>query len=100
MGASFNGITVNGDLLTTEVRKLFSAAQERDLHENGHSYSGGFGMAAGLNFKLELEEFDTVNDAYDWLEEHCEKWGAAIAVKAKADTPKKSRWVIGAWCSE
>ena len=43
---------------------------------------GGFGMATGLTFADE-PVFGNESDAMDYLEENCQKWEDAIAVKYK-----------------
>jgi hypothetical protein len=92
MGASFCLMKVEATKTQQQVREAFQEAQERDRYENGHSYSGGFGMAAGLAFNR--ARFERADDADEWLQENCEKWAEAIAVRLNDGT-----WIIGAWCS-
>jgi hypothetical protein len=97
MGAAFVGFTIrhiSGVPLTKEeVKKSFDEKQEVCRHENGHRYSGGIGMADGIKFVCRT--FPADDEAYDWLEEHLEKWGPAQAVKLS-----NGDWVVGALCSE
>lgn len=91
MGASFNDVIVKGT--KDEVKAKFAEIQERDRYENGHSYSGGFGMAHGLVFDR-LNRVHTEQEAYDWLCDNTSKWGPAVAIRLDGD-----QWMIGAWCS-
>lgn len=93
MGANFNTMSATGD--KAAVTSLFDRVQEDDRYENGHSYSGGFGMADGLEFEA-APTFNTDQEADDWLVEHAEKWRAALAVQVAQPEP---HWRIGAWCS-
>lgn len=95
MGANFETMTLAGSLNREEVSKAFAAAQDQDRYENGHEYSGGFGMATGLTF--EDRTFPSNDAAYEFLEETCRKWEDAIAVQFKDGDV--SRWMIGAVCA-
>lgn len=89
MGASFNCIAEIGT--ETEIRAKFAQIQDQDRYENGHVYSGGFGMAEGLTFTNKT--FATNKEARDWLLDNCQKWDNALAAKVG------DHWVIGAWCA-
>lgn len=93
MGAAFNMRTFTGT--QDSITKQFDKVQEDDRYANGHSYSGGFGMAAGLSFTDEV--FDTEDQAEKWLVENAQKWEAALAVKLRSEFD--NTWVVGAWCS-
>jgi hypothetical protein len=111
MGASYCEMSVSRDMPVAKLKENFAYIQERDRHDNGHSYSGGFGMARGLT--VLSREFPTLDAAQDWLVENAQKWGPALAVTAtdtrpvlvwgRIDKPNpdhnKRLWVIGAWCS-
>ena len=108
MGASFNTFKVPGTLTKSEVKVRFDEAQSQDRHENGHSYSGGIGMANGLVFIGKT--FPDIQVAQDWLDENAQKWGPALAVTATDNRLRlwndtlnpefdKPVWVIGAVCS-
>ena len=111
MGAQFQQAKMPGNIDRKIIEARFRDMQEQDRYENGHSYSGGWGMATGLEFRRET--FETLSDAYEWLGEHAEKWGPALAIRAKdgretlrattLPTPNpnfgKEFWVMGAWCS-
>jgi hypothetical protein len=96
MGASFQTMTLSGSLSAAEVQEKFSRAQDDDRYENGHSYSGGFGMADGLEF--ETKEFENADAAYAWLDENCRKWKAAKAVKF-LNGENGPGWMIAAVCA-
>lgn len=78
-----------------EVVKDFHNEQEIDRYENGHMYSGGIGMANGIQFTSEV--FGSVEEAGPWLEEHCKKWGPALAVRI--DGPRQKGWYYEAICA-
>jgi hypothetical protein len=96
MGATFETLTYPGKLTQAEVRKLFDAAQDQDRYENGHSYSGGIGMATGLIFEEQV--FDTAEAAFEFLHEACTKWEEARAVKYKEPDGTQT-YLIGAMCA-
>jgi hypothetical protein len=103
MGANFETMNVDGGKTRAEVKSIFESAQDQDRYENGHSYSGGFGMASGLKFVDRTWQgkeliFETEQDADTWLSENCQKWEEAQAVKFR-DKNGKTQWMIGAWCS-
>lgn len=93
MGANFVTLKLTGT--QTEVRAGFEAAQEQSRYEDGHSYSGGIGMARGLKLIGEDEPFADEMTAEEWLLTHCEKWEEALAVRL----PDKDMWLIGAMCA-
>lgn len=97
MGATFQSMTVDGSVQRNDVKVLFENAQESDRYENGHSYSGGFGMATGLVF--ENRTFDSAEEAEEYLAmTSCQKWEDAKCVTFK-DKDGKAKWLIGAWCA-
>ena len=93
MGANF--VTHNYTGTKAQIAEKFRKDQEQDRYENGHSYSGGIGMASGLRFESAFEA-DDEEAAETWLDEHCVKWEDAVAVKLKGTEDK---WVIGAVCA-
>jgi hypothetical protein len=93
MGACFVSLTFDGKLTRDQVRRKFAEAQDQDRHENGHSYSGGIGMARGL--ELTSRQFKTYDEGEQWLADNSQKWEAAKAVRIEAD----NIWLVGAWCS-
>lgn len=82
MGACLNTITFAGDLTEAQVKEKFENEQSVDRFENGHSYSGGFGMLTGVKFVKQGKVFKSISAAEDYISENQEKWGAAFAVKA------------------
>jgi hypothetical protein len=96
MGATFQTRVLPGNLSQAEVEAKFAEIQDQDRYENGHSYSGGIGMANGLEFRSNT--FDNIALAQEWLDENAEKWEAALCVKA-FKRPNEPVWVIGAICS-
>lgn len=96
MGAFYNTMRRDGDLTKDQLRSVFEAAQQQDRYENGHMYSGGFGMAAGLS--ITDKKFTGWQEADEYLQEHCQKWENALAVRLeeKGEPPV---WYIAAWCA-
>ena len=97
MGANFCTMSVPTSHSREAVRQQFRAAQDADRYENGHSYSGGFGMATSLLF-VEGLLFPSVTEAEHYLQEHCVKWEDAQAVKHNT-LDGVEMWLIGAWCA-
>lgn len=93
MGASFIAGTFKGDRAV--VIAEFKRAQEEDRFRNGHEYSGGFGMASGIQFRAG-KSFPDDRAADDWLADNAQKWGAALAVQIDG---KPDEWRVGAWCA-
>ena len=91
MGATYNEAKLTGT--PEQVRMKFEQLQDQDRYENGHSYSGGFGMTRGLQF-ARANVTHTEAEAHDWLIENCNKWSAAIALRLDKD-----EYLVGAWCS-
>lgn len=95
MGCEFQMIkSVGIDKNIARIR--FKNAQDEDRQENGNSYSGGIGMAEGLEFKNET--FEDYSLAKEYLRNTCQKWEAALAVTYK-DKEGNLNYLIGAMCS-
>jgi hypothetical protein len=94
MGATF--LTMKAKGTPAEVKAQFEDEQAQDRHENGHSYSGGFGMARGLVFP-KTAPFPGEETASAWLDENCQKWGPAVAVPLMPASDNV--WLIGAVCA-
>jgi len=92
MGACFDGFTTGAED-KKEVERVFEEKRSEAACENGNSYSGRINMAHGLKFLN--KEFESVDQAYSYLDDEAEKWGPALAVKVAG----KKGWVIGACCS-
>lgn len=99
MGAEFDSRTYSTKkpMDKNEVQKRFSNDQDECRHENGHSYSGGIGMAPGLEFP-DVPMFETLDDADQWVADNAEKWENALGVFFKTKTGE-IRCFVGAWCS-
>jgi hypothetical protein len=74
------------------VEREWAAAVERDLRENGNSYSGGIGMLQG-QIEWRRERFEDRDKASDFLCDTHQKWKPAMAVVCGTG------WMIGGWCS-
>lgn len=96
MGACFNTMTCAPILDEQGVHDEFANAQQSDRYENGHSYSGGFGMARGLTF--DKREFDSDEAAEEYLQEACQKWEEARCVRINKEGGF-DHWLIAAWCA-
>lgn len=81
-----------------ELREKFDAIQEADRYERGHSYSGGFGMANGLELCKETlipcPDETMVQAAETFLVNRCEKWECALAIQVEP-----GKYAIGAECA-
>ena len=95
MGACFVEHTVLGGN-EKYVQKKFDEMQDQCLHENGHSYSGGIGMANGLKFTGKV--FKSYTEAADYLCDTAQKWEEALVCQFRNDKGQLE-WMIGAWCS-
>lgn len=85
MGADNDSLSLDGSLSTSEVRKQFEAYQKGCDVESGRSYSGRLNMCPGIEFAD--KEFNSHDEAYEYLVNRAEKWGNAIAVKYKKSNP-------------
>ena len=92
MGASYNEMAVSTDDEKETVRANFKDLCDTDRYENGHSYSGGFGMVHGLKFHH--TPFFSREEASEFLSDQSGK-DKALAI----EVPDENIWVIGAWCS-
>ena len=90
MGACFNEMALDGKLTKEQVKAMFSERVEQDGYDHGRGgYSGSFYETNGLDFTG--LEFDTEDAARDYLQEHAQKWEAALAVRHKVyDMPKSA----------
>lgn len=87
MGACLNAMTLDGKMTKKEITDAFDRRCEEDGHECGHSYSGSFSEFTGL--VITDKAYDLESDAEDYMSEHGEKWGPAVAIKHKVyDMPK------------
>jgi len=87
MGACLNTMTVDGKASKQEITDQFNARCEEDGYECGNTYSGSFSEFTGL--RITDLAYDLESDAEDYVSEHGEKWGPAVALKHKVyDMPK------------
>lgn len=98
MGTYFNTKIITGPGSREEIAEKFDVIQSDCRYENGHSYSGGFGMACGLAFH-DKDVFESEAEARKYLIVTCQKWGEAIAVRFASPDGTAVSWMIGAWCA-
>ncbi len=79
-----------------DVKAAFEAYQREAAYEDGHSYSGRLNMCPGLEFH-DSKIFPDYNSAENYLQEKCQKWENAIAVRYKDGD--NVHWLIGGSCS-
>lgn len=91
MGACFYDCEFPLILTRQELKTKFDELQEQDRYENGHCYSGSIGMAQGLTIMDRV--FPSTQEALNFLDTNCQKWGPAIAVRGP------TTWVVGAVCA-
>lgn len=85
MGANLQIISFGDNIKTVEqARKDFDKRAEQDRYENGHSYSGSFGMLGRLTFINTV--FNTVEDFQHWLENKAKNDGYLAQVKVVRET--------------
>jgi hypothetical protein len=97
MGATFVRTQMPGELGPAEVERRFEELRRTDLYENGHSYSGGWGMFPGLKF-ARLQVFDDQASAEEWVAEYTKKSQPAAAVRFR-DKDGVEQWLLGGWAS-
>ncbi len=79
MGANFN-VTSFPAMSKTELEVAFHDYVENQRDEFGSdAYSGTMANSRGLT--ISAKEFNTYEEAEDWLSDNTQKWGPAIAVK-------------------
>lgn len=88
MGAVYNDMTLDGKLTKEQVLAKFNERCEQDGYDCGHSYSGSFSQFNGLKFTG--KEFQTAEEAYNYINDLDTKWGPAICVRFKQFEMPKS----------
>ena len=73
------------------VKQKFAELCEQSRYEDGASYSGEIGMFHSIAKWVPGNR--TVNEAYEYLEEHHNKWDEAMAVQCDKG------WMVGGWVS-
>lgn len=85
MGANLQILGFKDSIKTFEAaRKDFAKRAEQDRYENGHSYSGSYGMLGELRVVNQI--FDTVEDFEAFLEEKWKNDGYLARVKVIRET--------------
>jgi hypothetical protein len=97
MGASYIDLTYPGSMSEKDVRDKFASDQSNCRYENGHSYSGGIGMANGIKFTGRT--FATQAEAETWTQDNAVKWEAAQCSRVRLEPDDNGFWYIGAWCA-
>jgi len=97
MGACFNEQIYDGKLTKQEVQKAFNDLQDEERSYYGSDpYNGSFSNC-DCRVRFIDKIFNSVNEAYDYLEDSLDKRDVAV-VKAKEGD--KEVWVLGSWCPE
>jgi len=85
MGANLQILGFKDSIKTFEAaRKDFAKRAEQDRYENGHSYSGSYGMLGELRIVQQL--FDTVDDFEAFLENKGKNDGYVARIKVIRET--------------
>lgn len=96
MGACSNFMTIQ-TIDRAEIKKEFKEYVEELIYDYGHDpYNGTFSTCSGLT--ITSKTFENENEARDYILDHTEKWGDALAVTIKSD--KGDYTLIGGWCAE
>ena len=81
-----------------KLKKDFKELQDECVWEHGHDcYNGTWSTMDGL--EVSSRSFPSEDSAYDYVCEHTEKWGDALAVTVKEDG-KEPYTFIGGWAAE
>ena len=85
MGANLQILGFDDKIKTVEQAKAdFDKRAEQDRYENGHSYSGSFGMLGSLHYTAQI--FDTVGDFETFLENKEKNDGYLARVRVIRET--------------
>jgi len=89
MGASYSS-RVFPDMPESELAKKIEAAMADDAYEDGHLYSGSWGVKHGFHIERnrgslrnEVKTFDSVQAADDYISEGNDKFGPLTVVRAR-----------------
>jgi hypothetical protein len=80
MGAVFLEMMKPGEMAVGALQSYYATLCDQAATEDGNSYSGNWNMCPGL--RVEQRHFADVAEARAYVEEHAQKWEAALAVKA------------------
>jgi hypothetical protein len=81
-----------------KILEHWEAACETSRYEDGNSYSGGIGMLGGKP-QWQDKQFETADEAVDFISENHDKWCAPLAVSYNNRNGELC-WMIGGWCAE
>lgn len=95
MGANNNYRNYPDEIGRTDIKKKWSDAVDDSLEEDGNSYSGEIGML-GKSIKWHDKEFDSQDEAEDFIDNKHDKGGDPMAVSYMEGG--KKMWCIGGWC--
>lgn len=85
MGANLQVLGFKDSIKTVEAaKKDFDKRAEQDRYENGHSYSGSYGMLGALTYVSTI--FDTEEDFQDFLEHKYKNDGYLARVRVIRET--------------
>jgi len=91
VGGCFN-FYMTKEIERAKAVQVFEQHVSQSQYESGHSYSGEIGM------KIEIvdgpSEFETEEEARNWVADNNDKWGPAHLVRLK-----DGRYGYGGWCS-
>tara|TARA_Y100000310_G_scaffold329472_1_gene399393 strand:+ start:108 stop:413 length:306 start_codon:yes stop_codon:yes gene_type:complete len=84
-----------------ELPAKFEAIVKECQYESGHGgYSGTFAEKAGRSIIRLYASFASIEEARDYIQEHNDKWGPAMAASVPdGKDPPSQVWYIGGWCS-
>ena len=90
MGACFHTEVFDGKLTPKELEKAYNDRVESLRNEFGsNAYNGTFSTLHGITVGNRV--FETQREAADYLDNVCEKWGNAVAVKYKDRREEKTK---------
>lgn len=98
MGASYISRRIK-ETDRTAIENKFDEIVEECLYEYGHdSYNGTFSTMHGIKVRTS-NVFSDRYSADEFIAEHTEKWGSAMAVTVK-EKGQEPYTVIGGWAAE
>jgi hypothetical protein len=95
MGACFDSTFLKSHDVAAAKEEFRRVCEDR-AWECGHGgYTGTLAETHGRISFFHSLEFDSRDDAEDWIDENADKWGPALAVRIKG----MDGWFAGAICS-
>lgn len=98
MGANLSTRRYPAALGKDKIMDRWESACEVSRYEDGHSYSGGIGMLGGSP-QWQDKQFETADEAEDFIAENHSKYSAPMAVSYNS-SKGELYWMIGGWCPE